>query len=106
MNAAIPMQSMAAFAQSANVFGAIQKWPKAAALLIPFGVIALVGYLDFITGLELSVSLLYFIPITLGTGIAGRKTGYLLAGVSTCVWFLADFLERRAYGYWFLPVWN
>jgi len=78
--------------------------PVIAGLLL--GLVAAVGWIDYSTGLELSVSLLYLIPIALGTWVAGRSMGNLIAIVSAGVWLGADFLERHSYGHCFLPVWN
>src|SRR6185503_6711876 len=53
-----------------------------------------------------SVSLLYLIPITIGTWVAGRPVGNMVALASAGVWLGADLLARHTYGHWFLPVWN
>src|SRR6185503_4820073 len=53
-----------------------------------------------------SVSLLYLMPITIATWVAGRSMGNLVALASAGVWLGADFLERHTYGHCFLPVWN
>ena len=70
------------------------------------GVVIAVGWVDYLTGLELSVSLLYLMPITIATWVAGRSMGNLVALASAGVWLGADFLERHTYGHCFLPVWN
>ena len=70
------------------------------------GLVFAVGCVDYLTGLELSVSLLYLIPIALGTWVAGRSMGNLVALASAGVWLGADLLAHRIYGHWFFPVWN
>jgi C4-dicarboxylate-specific signal transduction histidine kinase len=70
------------------------------------GLIAAVGWVDYLTGLELSVSFLYLIPIALGTWVAGRSMGNMLALASAGVWLGADLLAHHTYGHWFLPLWN
>jgi hypothetical protein len=70
------------------------------------GLVAADGWVDYLTGLELSVSFLYLIPIALGTWVAGRSIGNVVALASAGVWLCADFLERHTYGHWFSPVWN
>src|SRR6266550_5103249 len=79
-------------------------WPIILGLML--ALVATVGSVDYATGLELSVSLLYLIPIIIGTWVAGRSMGYTVALASAGVWFAADFLKRHTYGHWFLPVWN
>jgi signal transduction histidine kinase len=70
------------------------------------GLVTAVGWVDYLTGLELSVSLLYLIPIIIGTWVAGRSMGNRLALASAGVWIGADFLAHHTYGHWLLPVWN
>jgi C4-dicarboxylate-specific signal transduction histidine kinase len=70
------------------------------------GLITTVGWVDYLTGLELSVSLLYLIPITIGTWVAGRSIGNIVALASAGIWLGADFLARHTYGHWLVPVWN
>jgi len=65
-----------------------------------------VGWVDYLTGLELSVSLLYLIPITIGTWVAGRSMGNMIALASAIIWLGVDFLARHTYGHWLVPVWN
>lgn len=81
-------------------------WPKPAIIGMLLGFILLVGWVDYLTGVEFSVSLLYIIPITLGTWIAGRAAGNLAAIASAAVWLGADLLANHTYGHWFLPAWN
>jgi signal transduction histidine kinase len=78
--------------------------PATAGLLL--GLVLAIGWVDYVTGLELSVSLLYLIPIAIGTWVTGRTMGYTLALASTAVWFAADLLKRHEYGHWFVPLWN
>ena len=84
----------------------VSTWPTPVVAGLLLGLVAAVGWLDYLTGVELSVSLLYLIPITIGTWVAGRSMGYTVALASAGVWFVADFLARHTYGHWFLPVWN
>ena len=49
------------------------------------GLVAAVGWVDYLTGFEVSVSLLYLIPIAFGTWVAGRSVGFVLALASAGV---------------------
>ena len=84
----------------------VSGWPKPVIAGLLLGLVIAVGGVDYLTGVELSVSLLYLIPMTLGTWVAGRSMGNLVALASAGVWFGADLLARQTYGHWFLPVWN
>ncbi|MGD0539628.1 MAG: ATP-binding protein [Verrucomicrobiota bacterium] len=70
------------------------------------GSVAAVGWVDFLTGFEVSVSFLYLLPIALGTRVAGRSVGNLVALVSAGAWRGADLLAGHTYGYWLIPLWD
>jgi signal transduction histidine kinase len=61
---------------------------------------------DYATGLEVSVTLLYLGPVALSAWQAGRGAGVVVAGVSAVVWLGADLLERGFTGHPLVPVWN
>ena len=84
----------------------VSSWPKPVIVGLLLGLVVAVGWVDYLTGVELSVSLLYLIPITIGTWVAGRSMGNLVALASAGVWLGADLLAGHTYGHWFLPVWN
>jgi len=70
------------------------------------GLVFAIGGIDYLAGLEVSVSFLYLIPIALGTWVAGRLIGNMVALASAGVWLGADFLAGHIYGHWFVPLWN
>ncbi len=84
----------------------LASWPMPGIAGLLLGLVFTVGWVDYLTGLELSVSLLYLIPIALGAWVAGRSIGKLAAFASAGVWLGADLLARHTYGHWFVPVWN
>ena len=85
---------------------AVSTWSRPVTIGSQFVLVFAVGLIDYLTGVELSVSLLYLVPITIGTWVAGRAGGNSLALTSAVVWLGADSLARQTYGHWFLPVWN
>jgi hypothetical protein len=64
--------------------------PVTAGLLL--ALVISVGWVDYLTGFEVSVSLLYLIPIAFGTWVAGRSVGIMTALASAVVWLGADLL--------------
>ena len=84
----------------------VSTWPMPVIVGLLLGLITAIGWVDYLTGLELSVSLLYLIPIAIGTWVAGRSMGNVVALASAGVWLGADFLARHTYGHWLVPVWN
>ncbi len=65
-----------------------------------------VGWLDYWTGEELSVSILYLAPICLSTWWAGRRWGLGIALVGAGTWLAADSAVRQGYGHPLVPYWN
>src|SRR4029453_11925293 len=84
----------------------VSTWPKPVVVGLLLGLILAVGWVDYLTGLELSVSLLYLVTITLGTWIAGRSIGNVVAFASVGAWLGADLLAGHSYGHWLFPAWN
>ncbi len=70
------------------------------------GLVILVGVVDYATGLEVSVSLFYLIPVCLNTWFAGRAGGVLVSCASAVVWLVAAALERPLVEHPLVPLWN
>jgi len=66
--------------------------------------VALVGYVDVITGYEVAFSLFYLLPIALLTWYDGRTLGLLTSVVCAVVWLLAE--RGHEYSSHFIPFWN
>jgi len=65
-----------------------------------------VGLVDYLTGPELSISILYLLPVSLTTYAAGLSTGVIASVVSAVFWFAADALAGAHYSHWWIPYWN
>jgi signal transduction histidine kinase len=76
-------------------------------LAITLLIIALLGFLDYKTGEELSFSIFYLIPISLLSLYRGTKVTSILisAFFASILWFLAEYYTRE-YSNLFFPVWN
>ena len=79
---------------------------KAYHLLICLAIILIIGYIDRITGNELTVSIFYVIPISLATWYTDRKYGFLASIVCAFVWLAADYDQSSPIVIQFIPVWN
>jgi signal transduction histidine kinase len=65
-----------------------------------------VGCVDYWTGEELSVSILYLLPISLSTWHAGRLWGLVVASASAMAWLAADSVAGQRWGHPLVPYWN
>ncbi len=65
-----------------------------------------VGWVDYLTGEELSVSVFYLVPIGLCTWRVGRTYGLVIASASAMVWLAADSAAGQRWGHPLVPYWN
>jgi diguanylate cyclase (GGDEF)-like protein len=64
------------------------------------------GYIDLITGNEMSFSIFYIIPIGYAAWCAGGIVGTVLALLSAAAWLIADTMSGRVYSAYWLLFWN
>ncbi len=60
-------------------------------ILISMIFVLLLGYIDFITGYEISLSIFYLLPISLLAWYSGRRDAYFISILSGIVLMIADF---------------
>lgn len=65
-----------------------------------------VAWVDYATGEELSVAILYLVPICLSTWLVGRRWGLAIALVSAVAWLTADSAASERQGHPLAPYWN
>ncbi len=65
-----------------------------------------VGWLDYLTGEELSISILYLVPIGLSTWGVSRRWGLVIALASATAWLAADLAASERQGHPLVPYWN
>jgi signal transduction histidine kinase len=65
-----------------------------------------VGWVDYWTGEELSVSILYLVPVCLCTWRVGRRCGLVVAWASATAWLVADLAVSERQGHPLVPYWN
>jgi C4-dicarboxylate-specific signal transduction histidine kinase len=73
--------------------------------LLTLLLVVAVGWVDYGTG-EVSVSILYLVPICLCTWQVGRRCGLVVAGASAVAWLAADLAARERQGHPLVPYWN
>ncbi len=68
--------------------------------------VAVIGLIDFLTGPEISISVLYLIPVGLLAWCASKTSGYALSVVAALVWLLADASSNHSYTQEWIVYWN
>jgi len=75
-------------------------------IILGFVLIGGVGYLDFRTSYEITLSLFYLIPIFLLTWYIGQRIGIAASIISAIIWFAAQVLTGRSFSHPAFYVWN
>ncbi|HEX2620070.1 MAG TPA: ATP-binding protein [Phototrophicaceae bacterium] len=76
-------------------------------ILVLVGVLILIiGALDYVTGLEISFSNFYLIPIVIAAWFISRRAGIVASVASCLIWLLGDLSSGRIYSSSAIPYWN
>lgn len=89
-----------------NLVKRLEEQSKPFLLFIGVLLISVIGIVDYLTGNEIVLSVLYVLPISLVGWFTDRKFGLLASLASAAVWLIADAANRIAYSHPFIPVWN
>lgn len=66
----------------------------------------LIALVDFLTGVEISFSIFYLIPVGLVSWYVGRTPGIVFAVIAAMAWFWADVAPGHVYASPEIPYWN
>ena len=65
-----------------------------------------VGFLDYLTGYEVSMSVFYALPVIFAVWFCGKTSGILIALLGVAEWFLSDRASGHHYSHEWIRVWN
>ncbi len=68
--------------------------------------VVIIGYIDWITGYDLSFFEFFFLPVSVAAWFIGFGASIATAFLSAMVWFGADFLSGHLHSSHFSAVWN
>src|ERR1017187_2085635 len=77
--------------------------------LVPAGcllLLGLLGYLDYVTGYEMSFFVFYSVPVGIAAWYLGRWPAIATALAATATWLLADYFSGAKYSAPFFYYWN
>lgn len=80
--------------------------PSVVTVGIGCALVGAIGWADVATGVELALSIFYYVPIAFVTWFAGRRSGVVTAVVAAIVWYGADVLAGATYSQAWIPYWN
>ena len=84
----------------------LRKQSKFNIIFISLGNIIVIGFLDFITGVELSFSLFYLLPISIVTWFLGKKLGILFSFFSVIIWQIVNIISGQNINNYLIASWN
>lgn len=87
-----------------NYLGFLQKRSKSAVILIAAASMAVVAIMDYWTGVEISFSIFYLIPVAMLTWFCAKGAGLSGAAVCTVLWFAVDRLSGHEYSHGLISV--
>lgn len=82
------------------------KLNKTSILMIVLLLVAILGWLDYHTGFEISFSFFYLAPIAIATWYIDKKTGYLIAILSISAWLVTNWAAGEIYSHEIIRYWN
>lgn len=80
--------------------------PKVFSVAASFGLLAVVGVVDYLTGYKILFSAFYLIPVALVSWYAGRNFGIIISILSVVVSVVGDYAAGAQYPSVFVPAWN
>ncbi len=79
---------------------------KTAGVLLGLFLLALVGWIDYVTGYKITVLVFYLVPILFVLRRVGQSFAFGMAMLSAVVWLVADIAAGDQYSDYLTPVWN
>ena len=68
--------------------------------------IILLGFIDVITGYEVSFSIFYLLPVMIVSWYSQKYYAVILSILSALTWLIADLHAGHIYSHFMIPVWN
>lgn len=90
--------------RSMGILDYLDKKPRSWLLVFGLALASIVGTLDYLTGVQVSFSVFYTIPVAMMAWYIGLRYGILFSFICTFEWLFADLRETFAHP--FIPYWN
>jgi diguanylate cyclase (GGDEF)-like protein len=84
----------------------IDRRSKSVLFLFGLLVVFLIGYIDYLTGKEITVTIFYMLPITFVTWYVGAGSGIFISVIAALTWYFADSVGIHRYSLRLIDDWN
>jgi len=85
---------------------ALEDVPKGWLNVVIWGAVLILGIIDYFTGVELSISFFYLIPVSMAAWALGKHSGLSYSVLAATIWLISNFLSGQTYSNTFVGVWN
>jgi signal transduction histidine kinase len=83
-----------------------ETWSKPSLMALCLGIVAMVGFLDYLTGYENFVFIFYLFAVFLAVWFVGSYFGVLISALSVMTWISSDIAAGQHFSSNLIPVWN
>jgi signal transduction histidine kinase len=83
-----------------------ETWSKPSFMALCLGIVAAVGYVDYLTGYETFCFIFYLFAVFLAVWFVGTSSGGLISALSVMAWISSNIAAGERYSSYFVPVWN
>jgi signal transduction histidine kinase len=83
-----------------------ETWSKPSLMALCLGIVAVVGFLDYLTGYETFFFIFYLFAVFLAVWFVSSFFGGLISALSVVAWISSDIAAGIHYSSYFVPVWN
>jgi diguanylate cyclase (GGDEF)-like protein len=89
-----------------NFLAKLQTRNRAFILCLTIVLIGIIGIVDFYTGYELNISLLYLMPVALLTWFDSQKSGIIVSLACSFIWLGEYAIVGHPFSHSLIPIWN
>ncbi len=75
-------------------------------MVLATALVVLLGWIDYVTGIELSLSIFYLLPVAIVAWYGTKWGAYFISMLSAITWFMVDFIAAHIYAHALIPYWN
>jgi len=83
-----------------------ETWSKPSLMVLCLGIVAAVGFVDYLTGYETFCFIFYLLAVFLAVWFVNSFSGGLISALSVMAWISSNIAAGERYSSYFVPVWN
>ena len=84
----------------------LTRLPPGKLIAVCLALAAIIGVIDYYTGYEMNVTLLYLAPVFIAAWGLGTNAAIVMSIISMTAWFVSVLIEHQAYSHPLLHVWD